>query len=95
MKIQYKTAAQCRADLKKMPPSTEEVVRSEFDPIDFARRSALEAWDQINDPSYGGSIGKATMSYIVNVRDTLSEENCLGRLDEAILTFCEQIVKGG
>ena len=61
-----------------------------FNPIEFARASAREAFDQAH--VYGG-VGKATMAYIVNVRDTLSEYNCLDKLDDAIVAFCAEVVE--
>jgi hypothetical protein len=62
----------------------------DFDPIEFARASALEAWDQRNDVAYGG-FGKAIMAYMINVRDTLSEYNRLDALDQAVVTFCSVV----
>jgi hypothetical protein len=66
-------------------------MKDNFDPIAFAKASAVEAWDQRNDPSYGGSIGRAAQTYIVNVRDTLSEYNALEHLDDAIVHFCQEV----
>lgn len=61
-----------------------------FDPSAFALASAREAFDQQNDPCYGG-LGKAIMAYLVNVRDTLSEYDRLDALDQAVLTFCREV----
>jgi hypothetical protein len=61
-----------------------------FDPIDFARRSAREAFDQAH--VYGG-LGNSVQQYMVNVRDTLSENDCLNQLDDAIVAFCAEVVE--
>lgn len=61
-----------------------------FDASAFALASAREAFDQQNDPTYGG-LGNAIMAYMVNVRDTLSEHGSMMQLDVAILVFCREI----
>lgn len=63
-----------------------------FAPMDFAKSSAHEAWDQRNDPHYGNFL-ESKRAYRQNVVDTLREYNVSHHEAEALRIYDETIAK--